>query len=107
MRIEPLLDILCLVDFVIIDHHIDPIEPLVRPVDSVQKFNEEEAVLAAANRVQYLPCYYIERPCEKHLLVAAGRHHLSLRSLQHPLVTDLRQQMNVQLVSKQHCLGSP
>jgi hypothetical protein len=109
IRIHPLLNRLRLVNLVVVYHHKDArvVAGRVSTVNYLEQIDEQSARLAKPDAVQQMACSYVERSSQVILLVSARSQDLKLSVFLHPLITNLRQQVDVEFVSKQQELFRP
>src|SRR3954452_2310219 len=96
MSIQPTLDGLRFVNFVVTHDHIDVVIMTSRITDleRVEQISEQRVGFARPGTIMNDSSAAIPGTCQIMLFVLAGREHLHLCALRHPLVTRLRQQMN-------------
>ena len=100
---EPLLYGLRFVDFVVIHHHEDfhVLTGRVSSVNDLEQINEQAAGFAKPDAVKHLAGNDVERPGQIVLFIRTRRHDFKLSAFLHPRISDLRQQVDVEFVSKQ------
>src|SRR5215216_253307 len=102
VRLKPALNHLRFVDAEIIHDHDNALVGGCRiaRVDGFEQLQKQQGSLALADARDDLASHGVERTCQIALLILARRDDFNDFAFWHPLITDLRQQMNVQLVGK-------
>src|ERR671936_2448642 len=108
MACQPLLDGFRFMNTVVIHHDIDTCDAWSRvgPVQYGQKVAKQPIVFARAKAVEHFTTGKMECPRKIVFLVRAGRHDLFLCPLRHPGCPDLRQEVNIEFIGKDHDLMS-
>lgn len=93
MLLKPLVNRFGLMNNVVVDHPINPIDlrGRVALIQPVQQLAKQSIVFAFAQRVMELASSCIERTRQVMLLILPGCHHLKSAPLRHPLGTDFGQ----------------
>jgi len=106
---QPLLHLSGVVNLGIVGHtrEVGESRRRVGPVERLEQVPEEARAFALPHAVLDGPGADIQRPSQVALLVGAWGHDLHLRPLGHPLITDLRQQTNIQLIGKEQGHADP
>src|SRR6266852_8878852 len=108
MSLQPLPDRFGLMDAVIVEHDVNPSVafPKLR-CERGQELANQDVVLAWPQDIIDLPSPRVEGPGQVVLLILARGRDFDLGALEHPLITDLGEQLDVEFVSKENQLGGP
>ena len=103
MSREPLLDFLGVMNLGIIGDHgeLSKEGRGVGPIERCKQVEEEARLLAIPHTMRDSPGGQIQRPSQVAFLIGARRHDFHLFPFGHPLLSDLRQQIDIQLVGKE------
>jgi hypothetical protein len=103
---SPLLDGFRFMDTVVICDHIDArnLWSRICHVQQGEEFPKQPIVFPRTEAIEQLARGEMQRPSERGLLILPWRHHCGLRTLGHPRCTDLRQEVEIELIRKHHHL---
>ena len=103
MGSQPLLDFLRFMEFGVVDHAPEVVKEWRGrgAIERVEEFQEEACLLAVPHTMGDLSGGDVQGARQIAFLVGAGRQHFDLFPFGHPLIAELGQQMNVQLVGKE------
>ena len=73
----------------------------MRARQCVEQVQEESSLHTIPHTMGDGPGAQVQRPRQRALRVGARGHHFNLLALGHPLISDLGQQIDIQLVSKE------
>src|SRR5262249_47534104 len=106
MLLKPSLDGLRLMNLVIVQDQEDALD--LRPADRFQRLKQlskQRIVFLLSDDVMNLARPVVERSSQILLLILARRRDLDLCALDHPLIPDLRQQVNVEFITPEEGVG--
>ena len=101
---EPLLNRLRFINPVVVCDEVNLRGGGELAVKRTQQVDDQEAILAFSDDVRDLPRQEVERAGQVAFLIRSWCHDLSLSSTKHPLIADLGQQVNIQLIDKEKYL---
>ena len=105
MGSEPLLHFLGFMQFRVIDHdgELHKERDGVRPIESVEQLKKQPSLFTIPHTVGDHSGGDVQGARQVPLLIGARGHHLDLFPFGHPLLADLGEQIDIQLVSKEQC----